>query len=186
MARRSVREYAAGPLSLLEIGRLMWAAQGISHSSGKRTTPSPHGLNPLSLYLVAGEVSGLKAGLYVYEPRSHALDALGYGELREDLYRAALDDQPWIRECAALVAITGNMERAESEFSDQPPRGTRGRRYIYMEAGAAAQNIALRAAEMDLGTVLVGGFDDDTVRGCLEIDEEPLIMMPLGRALKSK
>jgi len=184
MARRSVREYAPGPLSLLEVGRLMWAGQGISHSSGKRTVPSPRGLNPLRLYLVAADVSGLKSGLYVYEPRSHVLDALGYGDLRDELYDAALEDQRWIRDCAALIVIAGNVESAESEFSDQSPDGKRGRRYIHMEAGAAAQNIALRAVEMELGTVLVGGFHDDTVRRCLEIDGEPLVMMPLGRSLK--
>lgn len=183
MARRSVREYTGERVSLLEVARLLWSAQGISHSSGRRTVPSPHGVNLLTLHLVAARVGDLEPGLYLYEPRRHALNAWGYGDLRNDLYRAALEDQPWISACAALIVISGNGEREEAEFADQPPDGKRGRRYMHMEAGMAAQNIALRAVEMKLGTVVVGGFHDEQVARCLGIGTEPLVMMPLGRAL---
>ncbi|MGA8261631.1 MAG: SagB/ThcOx family dehydrogenase [Arenicellales bacterium] len=181
MTRRSVREYDGKAVSLVEMARLLWSGQGVSHSSGKRTTPSPHGLNPLSLYLVAGDVTGLNAGLYLYESRSHTLAVVGYGDLRTDLYHAALEDQPWIESCAALIVIAGDVGRAEKEFAAQPPDGRRGRRYTFIEAGAAAQGIALRAVEMDLGTVLVGGFDDDEVKQCLKLRVEPLVMIPVGR-----
>lgn len=181
MKRRSVREYTDEPLTLVEVSRLFWAGQGISHSSGKRTVPSPHGLNPLSLYLVAGVVVDVEAGLYTYDPRANTLEAVGHGDLREGLYRAALEDQPWLRSCAALIVIAGDVPAAERAFADQPPDGTRGRRYIYMEAGAAAQNIAIQAAELQLGSVFVGGFDDEAVRKCLGVAAEPLIMLPLGR-----
>lgn len=182
MTRRSVREYAGGQLTLHELARLFWTGQGISHSSGKHTVPSPHGLSPLSLYLVAGEVAGVEPGLYGYDPRTNALVAVGHGDLRDSLYRAALEDQPWVKSCAALIVITGDVARTADEFRDQPPAGARGRRYIYMEAGAAAQNIALQAAELRLGSVLVGGFDDNAVKQTLGLEEtEPLVMLPLGR-----
>lgn len=181
MARRSMREYSAGDLTLPELGRLLWAGQGVSHSSEKRTAPSPHALYPLSLFLVAAEVAAVEAGLYAYLPRAHALDPVGYGDLRKELYDAALEDQPWVRDCAALIVVAGDVAGAEAEFSGQPPDGKRGRRYIYMEAGAVAQNIALQAAELALGTVLVGGFDDHLVKRCLGIEPEPLVVMPLGR-----
>jgi len=182
MTRRSAREYTDGPLTLAELARLLWAGQGISHSSGKRTAPSAHGLNLLSLYLVAGEVAEVTQGLYAYEPRTNALDALGHGDLRNQLYRAALEHQPWVGSCAALIVIAGDMQRAEAAFSEQPPDGRRGRRYLYMEAGAAAQNIAIQAAELELGCVLVGGFDDAAVRQSLRLDTEPLALLPLGRS----
>jgi SagB-type dehydrogenase family enzyme len=180
MARRSVREYAEGSLTLEDVARLFWAGQGISHSSGKRTTPSSHGLNPLSLYLVAGAVTDVAAGLYAYEPRTNALDGIGHGDLRPKLYQAALEDQPWVRDCAALILITGDTQRIEREFAEQPPDGLRGRRYLHMEAGAAAQNIALQAVELQLGCVLVAGFDDEAVQRCLGVATDPLIMLPLG------
>lgn len=181
MNRRSVREYVDGALTLEELSRLFWAGQGISHSSGKHTVPSPHALSPLTLHLVAGDVSGMDQGLYTYEPRTNALDAVGHGDLRPPLCRAALEDQPWVGSCAALIVIAGDVARTEREFADQPPDGRRGRRYIYMEAGAAAQNIAIQAAELHLGSVFVGGFDDDAVRECLGLEVEPLVLLPLGR-----
>lgn len=183
MTRRSVREYAAAPLTLPEVARLFWAGQGISHSSGKHTAPSPHDLNPLALYLVAGAVADIDQGLYAYEPRAHTLDPLGYGDLRDELYHASLEDQPWVKSCAALIIIAGDMQRTEREFADQPPDGKRGRRYVHIEAGAAAQNIALQAAELRLGSVLVGGFDDAAVKRHLGLQTEPVIMLPLGRML---
>lgn len=181
MMRRSVRDYAGGALTLEDLAPLLWAGQGISHSSGKRTVPSPHAMSPLSLYLVAGDVADVQAGLYRYESRMNALDTIGHGDPRDALYHAALEDQPWVKSCAALIVIAGDVARTEKAFSHQSPDGLRGRRYIYMEAGAAAQNIALQAAELGLGCVFVGGFDDDAIRACLGIETEPLVMLPLGR-----
>lgn len=181
MRRRSVREYTDAPLTLPELARLLWAGQGISHSSGKLTAPSPHGLNPLALYLVAGAVADIDQGLYAYGPRANSLDPLGYGDLRDELYRASLEDQPWVKSCAALIIIAGDMQRTEREFADQPPDGKRGRRYLYIEAGTAAQNIAVQATELRLGSVLIGGFDDAAVKRHLGLQTEPVIMLPLGR-----
>lgn len=181
LTRRSVREYTGEPLTLGEIGRLLWAGQGVSHSSGKRTAPSPHALHPLELYVVIGSVADVEPGLYHYEQRSHALDAVGHGDLRQPLRGAALDEQPWVELCAALIVIAGDRERSLAEFADQPPDGRRGDRYLYMEAGAVAQNIALQAVEVQVGTVLVGGFDDERVKALLGIENEPLVLLPLGR-----
>lgn len=181
LTRRSVREYTGEPITLADIGRLLWAGQGVSHSSGKRTAPSPHALHPLELYAVIGSVTGVEPGLYHYELRSHALDAVGHGDLRQPLRSAALDDQPWVELCAALIVIAGDRERSLAEFADQPPDGRRGDRYLYMEAGAVAQNIALQAVEVQVGTVLVGGFDDERVKDLLGIETDPLVLLPLGR-----
>ena len=52
-----------------------------------------------------------------------------------------------------------------------------------MEAGSAVQNVCLQAAAMELGTVLIGAFDDDAVRKVLDLSEEddPLALLPIGR-----
>ena len=38
--RRSIREYQDVEIRLTDLGQLLWAAQGITHSQGMRTTPS--------------------------------------------------------------------------------------------------------------------------------------------------
>ena len=60
--------------------------------------------------------------------------------------------------------------------------GSRAGRYVHMEIGHAAQNIYLQAAALDLGTVVVGAFDDERVQRTLMMkdNEAPLCIMPVG------
>jgi len=52
-----------------------------------------------------------------------------------------------------------------------------------MEAGHAAQNVHLQAVALDLGTVVVGAFDDAGVKAVLTlaVNEQPLCLMPVGK-----
>jgi SagB-type dehydrogenase family enzyme len=60
--------------------------------------------------------------------------------------------------------------------------GARTDRYVAFEAGAASQNLALQAAAMGLGTVVIGAFDDAAVARALQLPagEQPLVLMPIG------
>ncbi len=52
-----------------------------------------------------------------------------------------------------------------------------------MEVGHAAQNIYLQAVSLGLGTVVVGAFNDKSVKKEIgaQKDEEPLCIMPIGK-----
>lgn len=50
-----------------------------------------------------------------------------------------------------------------------------------MEAGHAAQNIYLQAVSLHLGTVSIGAFDTNQVKTILDIKEEPLYILPIGK-----
>jgi nitroreductase len=52
-----------------------------------------------------------------------------------------------------------------------------------MEAGHAAQNVSLQAVPLNLGTVVIGAFQDAEVRKVLKMAarEQPLYVMPIGR-----
>ena len=54
---------------------------------------------------------------------------------------------------------------------------------MHMEVGHAAQNIHLQAVALDLGTVVVGAFDDEQVKRVLALgaNEAPLCLLPIGR-----
>lgn len=174
--RRSVREYAPAPLTLDEVAQLLWAAQGLTAKWGGRTAPSAGALYPLEVYLVAGNVTGLAAGVYRYAPEQHQLVLIRSGDTRHELAEAALA-QDWIQEGAVSIVITAVYERTTRKY------GERGIRYIYMEAGHAAQNVCLQAVALNLGTVVVGAFHDEDVRNILGIpqNETPLYIMPVGR-----
>jgi nitroreductase len=55
-----------------------------------------------------------------------------------------------------------------------------------MEAGHAAQNVLLQAVALDLGSVVVGAFDDIQVKRVLALanDEQPLCVLPVGKRLR--
>lgn len=175
-SRRSVREFRRAPIALTEVSQLLWAAQGITHGDGFRTAPSAGALYPLELYLIAGEVTGLKAGVYRYEPGRNQLLKILNGDLRAPLAHAALD-QSWIGNAAAALAFTAVPERTARKY------GERGIRYIHMEIGHAAQNVLLEAIALDLGTAVVGAFIDEQVQTLLQLpkDQPVLYLIPVGK-----
>jgi SagB-type dehydrogenase family enzyme len=174
--RRSVREFSSAPLALEELSQLLWAGQGVTSGRGFRTAPSAGALYPLELYIVVGNIEGLKSGIYHYDPGRHELRAVGARDRRSELASAALS-QEWVEEAAAVIALVGVPERTRRKY------GRRGVRYVHMEVGHAAQNIWLEAIALDLCTTLVGAFDDEAVARVLELPEaeKPFALMPIGR-----
>lgn len=173
--RRSVREFASKPVSLMQASCLLWAAQGITDTRGLRTAPSAGALYPLVLYLVAGAVSGLEAGIYRYLPRENALELLQKGDRRAALAAAAMG-QSWIADAALTLAFAARYQRTTGKY------GKRGIQYVHMEAGHAAQNALLTAVALNLGAGEVGAFDDRRVASVLGLsrDETPLYLLPFG------
>lgn len=173
--RRTHRAFAPRGISLTGIAQLLWAAQGITSPEGFRTAPSAGALYPLELHLVAGDVEGLQAGSYRYNPKHHTLKAETLGDLRPDLARVALN-QEWIAQAPAIVVIGAVYSRTTSKY------GRRGTRYVHMEVGHATQNLLLQAEAMGLVGATVGAFDDDLLQHLLRLpeDESPLAILPLG------
>lgn len=174
--RRSVRDYLDEPLTLAEVSQLLWAAQGITGPYGVRTAPSAGALYPLEIYLVIGRIHTLSQGIYKYQPSGHELVKITEGDQQGKLASAALG-QDWIREGAVVMVFAAIYERTTQKY------GQRGIRYVHMEVGHAAQNVYLQAVSLNLGTVVVGAFDDDEVRRVLNLSgrEQPLCLMPIGR-----
>lgn len=174
--RRSIREYKKGPLTLEQLSTLLWAAQGITAIGSYRTTPSAGALYPLELFVVAGDVEGLKQGLYRYQPASNRLEAIDDEDVRSALCDAALK-QFWMESAPAMLVFAAVYERTTGKY------GRRGNMYAHMEAGHAAQNVYLQATALDLGTTAVGAFDDEKVKEVMKMkaEEHPLYIMPVGR-----
>ena len=170
LRRRSVREFSSDTLSINEISQLLWAAQGITDPRGFRTAPSAGALYPLELYVLTQE------GVFHYDVQAHALETLIEGDLRQDLYRAALNQEA-ILQAPLTVVITAIYARIEVRYGR-----ARSPRYVHLEAGHAAQNILLQAVSLNLGSVLIGAFEDSRVQTVLDLpsDHEPLYLIPIG------
>ena len=174
--RRSVRSYTSQPVPLAAVSQLLWAAQGITAASGRRTAPSAGALYPLELQVVAARVEGVVSGVYRYLPDSHRLRPTSGDATVSSLSRAAFSQQA-VADAAVVVVIAAVEERTAHKY------GGRASRYVAFEAGAASQNLALQAAALGLGTVVIGAFDDGAVARELRLatGERPLALMPVGK-----
>ena len=176
-SRRSVREFSNIPLALAEVSQLLWSAQGLTDSKGLRSAPSAGALYPLEVYLVAGNVTGLKAGTYQYSPDGHKLRRIKDGDSRMELATAAYK-QLWIKDSAALLIFSAIAKKTTWKY------GQRGIRYIHIEVGHSAQNVFLQAQSLGLDAAVVGALDDDRIKAILDLstEEEVLYLMPVGRS----
>jgi SagB-type dehydrogenase family enzyme len=176
LQRRSVRSYTNEPLTLGEVSQLLWAAQGVTDARGFRTAPSAGALYPLELYVVAGNIQDLAAGVYRYEPDGHRLIRIREGDIRDELAQDALG-QNCVKEGAVAFVLTAIYERTTGKY------GERGIRYVHIEVGHAAQNLCLQATAINLGAVTVGAFYDERIAGLLNLPkgEQPLYIIPVGR-----
>lgn len=167
--RRSRRHFLPKSLSLEQIGQLAWAAQGQDESSKYRTTPSAGATYPLELFVITDE------GMFRYLPDKHSLEKLADQDLRSPLATAAWG-QEFIQAAPLTLLIAAEFTRTTGHY------GKRGIRYVYMEAGHAAQNIHLQAEALGLGSVAVGAFDDAAVSKVLSLPQnfDPLYMVAVG------
>ncbi len=173
--RRSVREYSPLPLRREEVSFLLWASSGIrSVEEGHefRTVPSAGALYPVDTYVIANRVEGVESGIYHYGVRGHLLEEVSPGDAGEALCRAALS-QRFCSEAAAAFVWTAVFPRTKWKYRQ------RAYRYVYLDAGHIAQNLALAAVGLGLGSCQVAAFFDDEMNILLGVDgvEESVIYL---------
>ncbi|MCL6087745.1 MAG: SagB/ThcOx family dehydrogenase, partial [Actinobacteria bacterium] len=156
-SRRSKRQFQTKDLKLEDISQILWAAQGITETNmGFRTAPSAGALYPLELFVIKSD------GLFHYIPEGHKLEKLSLSDLRSELMKASLFQES-ISEAPVDIVITAIYERTTVKY------GSRGIRYVHIEAGHACQNILLEATSLGLGAVPIGAFSDSDVQKVLNL-----------------
>jgi len=178
--RRSIRNFQDRSLSLEDASQLLWSAYGVTYvsASGReyKTAPSAGATFPLEIYLLAGKVDGLVAGLYKYNPTSHSLIPVREGDIRSDVSKACLG-QKMLAEAPLSLIFSAVYKRTTDRY------GKRGEdRYVCMDLGHSAQNVYLQATAMGMGTCAIGAFDDEQLEKLLQFpkEEKILYLMPVG------
>jgi SagB-type dehydrogenase family enzyme len=174
--RRSTRDLRPDALTLEELGQVLWAAQGITADWGGRTAPSAGATYPIELHIAVSSVDGLEPGVYRYRPDGHGLERTVEDDVRADLAQAALGQ-------AAVAGAPVNIVIAAVEARTAERYERRAERYVVLEAGHVAQNVAIQAVALDLGSVPIGAFDDSDIAHILQLaqSERPLYILPIGR-----
>jgi len=173
--RRSIRSFSRQPLTMDHLSYLLWASTGIhrtEHGYEYRTAPSAGALYPIETYLVVNNVEKLSNGVYHYAIRDHALEALKTGDFGPATAQAALD-QDMCAEAAAVFIWTALFARSKWKYHQ------RAYRYIYLDAGHIAENLALASTGLGLGSCQVGALFDDEVNEIIDVDgaDESVVYM---------
>jgi SagB-type dehydrogenase family enzyme len=177
--RRSIRNFQQEPITRDQLSYLLWASTGIQRVEAGyefRTAPSAGALYPIETYLLVNNISGLEMGLYHYSIRTHQLEQLEQADLRRQIAAAALGQ----RMCSAAAVVfvwSAIFQRCKYKY------GQRAYRYVYLDAGHIAQNLALAAVSLNLGSCQIGAFYDDPVNELLDLngtDESAMYLSAVG------
>ena len=164
--RKSVRDFQDKPISKGQLAYLLWAATGIQRIEDGyefRTAPSAGALYPIETYLVVNNVKGLEAGIYHYSIRSGQLEQLRRGDFRRQIAAAALG-QTMCATASVVFVWAAVFERCKWKY------GQRAYRYIYLDAGHIAENLALAAASLDRGSCEIGALYDEQANAIVGVD----------------
>ena len=144
--RKSIRTFSTKPLSKVDLAFLLWASTGIQrteHGYEFRTSPSAGALYPIETYIAANNVEDIEKGLYHYNIKNHLLEEIKLGNFGDKLAHAALD-QEMCADASVVFIWTAIFRRSKWKYSQ------RAYRYIYLDAGHIAQNLALAATSINL------------------------------------
>ena len=164
--RKSIRSFSTQPLSKLDLAFLLWVSTGVQrveHGYEFRVAPSAGALYPIETYIVANNVENIEKGIYHYNIKNHLLEEIKLGDFGEKLAHSALD-QEMCADASVVFIWTAVFRRSKWKYQQ------RAYRYIYLDAGHIAQNLALAAASITCGSCEVGAFFDDEVNSILGID----------------
>ena len=171
-------------MSLGTLATLLYYAAGVTkkktYAGGGevlfRAAASTGALYQTEVYLAAGDVTGLAAGLYHFCPGDFTLRRLRDGDLRAALAAAAAE--PSVSRRAATVILTGIFWRNTWKYQ------ARGFRHLYWDSGTMLSNMMAAGNALALAPRLLGGFVDADINHLLGLDphrEAALAVLALGR-----
>ena len=138
-----------------------------------RAAASAGALYPTEIYVVCGDLEGLRAGVYHFNPRDCTLTRLRNGDLRRWVGGAVGDHAAY----PATLVFTSVFWRSAWKYRE------RGYRYCYWDLGTVAANLLATANAEALPVNLHFGFVDRMLTGYFGIDgvnEAPSLVASVG------
>ncbi len=174
---------APAALDLPRLASLLHHAAGVTKTKAYpggetmyyRAAPSTGALYQTEVYVVAGDVEGLDAGVYHFSPGDFALRLLRGGDYRGALAQAAADDA--LAQAPAAIALAGLYWRNTWKYQ------ARGYRHLFWDSGALASHLLAAARALDTPARCLLGFVDAEVNALLGLDaavEGALLLVACG------
>ena len=186
--RRSIREYATEPVTLEELGELLYRtarARGIYHvafhegyEGVDRPYPTGGMAGDLEVYVTAPHCRGLAPGAYFYDSVHHQLEEVASLEVAQPLLVAAQVATGLELEPQVLLTFTSRFARTSWKY------GSIAYALTLKHVGVLMQTIYLVATSMGLAPCALGSGDADAaarVFGLRYTEESSVGEMLLGR-----
>jgi ribosomal protein S12 methylthiotransferase accessory factor len=164
--RRSARAFSGLPVPENEVLALLWALYGVAGNGEaglkRRTVPSGGRLYPLEVVYCNLRPSGtLAPGIYAAEYTADGCVGLTLRSEEVERLAVAMFEPELLRNAQGMIVVGGRFSWSARKYSN------RALSIVTLEAGHAAQNALLAAAELDLASIELGGFVGDTLaRAC--------------------
>src|SRR6266852_7457800 len=173
---------------LRAVAQLLYLAAGITrqrkYPGGEiyfRAAACTGALYEIELYVVSGELMGLDAGVYHFNPADMSLGLLRKGDFRGNLAQATALE-PAVAHAPATIVCTGTYWRNAWKYA------ARTYRHFGWDGGTLLSNMLAVAAASGLPAEIVLGFVDAEVNRLLDLDmrrEVSLCLVPIARTSES-
>ena len=173
---------------LQDLARILYFSAGVTkqrkYPGGEiyfRAAACTGALYEIELYVVTGELKGLDAGVYHFNPADVSLQPLRKGDFRGNLARATAME-PAVARAPATIVCTGTYWRNAWKY------GARTYRHFGWDNGTLLANMLAVSTASGLPAEIVLGFVDAEVNRLLDFDtrrEVSLCLVPIGRASES-
>jgi len=180
VGRRSTRVYTGDRIGVDQLASVVRAAGAVSGRAHVElldggeaeilfhTAPSPGGLYPIDIYVLALRVENLGRGVWRYSPRTDSLVHEGDAAVMKDAMDAFAVPEEIISlsQAAAVLLLIARPWKVMRKY------GPRGVRYLFIEAGTIAENIHLACGSLGVGSVDCASVADDELHNALGLDGE--------------
>jgi SagB-type dehydrogenase family enzyme len=163
--RRSSEGHIVGnSLTLFVLSYILQCGYGLQGGSqgekreASRTVPSGGGRYPLEVYvLLFKPIDTCVSGIYHYSVKHHSLEPVVLAPIRREDISSMAPEQAWLQDTNGMICITSVFQRTVEKY------GSRGYRYILLEAGHVAQNMLLAGTEKGVNIIPIGGVEADQI-----------------------
>lgn len=173
---------------LLDLARILYFAAGVTkqraYPGGEiyfRAAACTGALYEIELYVVTGDLSGLDAGVYHFNPADISLRLLRGGDFRGNLAHATAMDEA-VAHAPLTIICTGTYWRNAWKYQ------ARTYRHFGWDNGTLLANMLAVAGASALPSEIVLGFVDADVNRLLDLDtrrEVSLCLVPIGHKSES-
>lgn len=178
--RRTGRDFTSRPITrdqLAAVLRLTWGVTEIRPDPGVgmvalKTSPSGGARHPVEVYCVAQNVEGLDRGVYHYCAGRHILSRLPTPAHLEGEVLAALTQQPWVSDAAAVFWMTAVTERSAWKYPQ-----SHAYRVLLLDAGHLGQTFHLVCTALGLAPWTSAAIDEDAAQRLLSLEDPGEIVL---------